>query len=270
MARLRIDLAYDGEPWAGFARQPDLLTVQGTLEGALTRITGQPAPSVCAGRTDRGVHATAQVVHVDLDRAYARVEKATRDLEVLRFRLDRMVGDAITIWQVREVGGDFSARFSATERGYRYRIVDGPVVDPVRRNDRWHVGTPLDVTAMRAGAKLLLGEHDYAAFCRNRQRRTTVRRLDEVTLARPRPGTIHVRMAGPAFCHQMVRAIVGCLVEVGLGKEPPAWIGEVLRARDRSLAARVAPAHGLTLERVAYGRGHPAAPPVVGRRAGDA
>jgi len=266
--RLRIDLAYDGGPWAGFARQPDRLTVQGTLEGALTRITGQPVASVCAGRTDRGVHAIAQVVHVDLDRAHARVVRATHDLDVLRFRLDRMVGDAITIWQVREVGDDFSARFSATHRGYRYRLVDGEVVDPIRRHDRWHVGEPLGVPAMRAGAKLLLGEHDYAAFCRNRQRKTTVRRLDEVTVTRPQPGTIHVRLAGPAFCHQMVRAIVGCLVEVGLGKESPGWVGEVLHAQDRALAARVAPAHGLTLERVGYGRRYPAAPPASGRRGG--
>jgi tRNA pseudouridine38-40 synthase len=266
-ARLRIDLAYDGEPWSGFARQRDRLTVQGTLEGALTRITGQPVSTVCAGRTDRGVHAIAQVVHVDIDRAHPRVAKATRDLDVLRFRLDRMVGDAITIWQVREVGAGFDARFSATERGYRYRLVDGETIDPVRRHDRWHIGEPLDVPAMRAGAKRLLGQHDYAAFCRNRQRKTTVRRLDVLTLTRPRPGTIHVRLAGPAFCHQMVRAIVGCLVEVGLGKEDPAWIGEVLAARDRSLAARVAPAHGLTLERVSYGRRYPTAPPPAGRRA---
>lgn len=265
-ARLRIDLAYDGEPWAGFARQPDLLTVQGTLEGALTRITGRPAPSICAGRTDRGVHATAQVVHVDVDRAHARVARATRDLDILRFRLDRMVGDAITIWQVREVDPAFDARFSATGRGYRYRVVDGAVVDPIRRHDRWHLGEALDLRAMRAGAKHLLGEHDFATFCRRAPGRHTVRRLDEVAQARPEPGTIEIRLAAGAFCHQMVRAIVGCLVEVGLGKECPAWIGEVLEARDRSVAARVAPAHGLTLERVSYGRRYPAAPPPVGRR----
>lgn len=207
------------------------------------------------------MHALAQVVHLDVDPSHLRAQRALDDLPRLRSRLDRSVGEAITVWAVRRVGATFDARFSATERGYRYRLVDAATVSPLDRHDRWVVGVPLDVPAMRAAAAALLGEHDFASLCRRAPGRTTVRRLDEVTLRRPAPGRIDVRLRGPAFCHQQVRSIVGCLVEVGRGRRPPAWIGAVLAARDRSVAARVAPAHGLTLERVSYGRGLPAAPP---------
>jgi tRNA pseudouridine38-40 synthase len=265
VTRLRIDLAYDGQPFAGFARQPDLDTVQGTLEGALSRLSGQTVRTTGAGRTDRGVHAIAQVVHVDLDPDRPRVAALLRDLDVARARLDHLVGHAISIWQVRAVPPRFDARFSATGRGYRYRLVDAPVADPILRRDRWHVGEPLDLAAMRRAARPLLGEHDFASFCRKAPGRTTRRRLDELAISRPSPGRLDVRLTGPAFCHQQVRAVVGCLVVVGLGRQDPAWLGEVLAAQDRSIAARVAPAHGLTLERVTYGRGFPAAPPPVAR-----
>jgi tRNA pseudouridine38-40 synthase len=259
--RLRIDLAYDGQPFAGFARQRDQTTVQGTVETALERLLGQPAVTTGAGRTDRGVHALAQVVHLDLAPGVTRTARALGDLDALRARLDQLVGHAITVWSVRRVPTSFDARFSATSRGYRYRLVDAPAADPIRRGDRWHVGEPLDLAAMRAGAHHLLGEHDFASFCRRAPGRTTVRRLTDLALSRPGPGRIDVRLAGTAFCHQQVRSIVGCLVEVGRGRRPPAWIAEVLAARDRSAAARVAPPRGLTLERVTYGRGVPAAPP---------
>jgi tRNA pseudouridine38-40 synthase len=261
VVRLRIDLAYDGAPYAGFARQPDQLTVQGALEGALERLLGQPVATTGAGRTDRGVHALAQVVHLDVVATPPRAATALRDLPSLRSRLDHLVGPAITIWTVRPVPAHFDARFSARTRGYRYRLVDAPAADPVRRVDRWHVGEPLEVGAMRRGARLLLGEHDFASFCRRAPGRTTVRRLTEVTVSRPRAGRVDVRLEGTAFCHQQVRSIVGCLVEVGRGRQAPTWIGEVLAARDRAAAARVAPPQGLTLERVGYGPGVPAAPP---------
>jgi tRNA pseudouridine38-40 synthase len=263
--RLRIDLAYDGAPFAGFARQRDQITVQGTLEGALQRLTGQDVRCTCAGRTDRGVHALAQVVHLDLDEARPRAATWLRDLEVARQRLDHLVGHAISIWQVARAPAGFDARFSATGRGYRYRIVDAAVSNPVVRHDRWHLGAPLDLAAMRAGAKHLLGEHDFASFCRRAPGRTTRRRLDELAVTRPGWGRVEVRLAGPAFCHQQVRSIVGCLVVVGRGERDPGWLAEVLLARDRSVAPRIAPAHGLTLERVTYGRGVAAAPPVFVR-----
>jgi tRNA pseudouridine38-40 synthase len=262
--RLRVDLAYDGAPFAGFARQPDQRTVQGTLEAALHRLLGQPVASTCAGRTDRGVHAVAQVVHLDVVPDVGRAGRALADLDDLADRVDHLVGAAITVWAVRRVSDDFDARFSATSRGYRFRLVDAPRVAPLERHDRWHVGEPLDVPAMRAAGRLLIGEHDFASFCRRAPGRTTVRRLDALTVAR-RQDAIHVRLRGPAFCHQQVRSVVGCLVEVGRGRRRPDWLGEVLAARDRAAAARVAPPHGLVLEHVSYGRRWPSAPPAVAR-----
>jgi tRNA pseudouridine38-40 synthase len=265
LIRLRIDLAYDGGPFAGFASQRDQITVQGTLEGALLRLLGQDVEVTCAGRTDRGVHAVAQVVHLDVDASASHAARAVRNLEAMRRRLDREVGPAITIWAVRSVNREFHARFSAVGRQYRYRLVDLPLADPIRRHDRWIVGAELAVPAMRQGARWLLGEHDFATFCRKRQDRTTMRRIDEIAITRPSPGRIDLRFAGKAFCHQQVRAMVGCLVEGGQGLHEPAWIGELLAAQDRALAARVSPPQGLTLERVRFGGRWPAAPPPVGR-----
>jgi tRNA pseudouridine38-40 synthase len=264
--RVRIDLAYDGSPFAGFARQPDQRTVQGTLEGALSRVLGQDVLTTGAGRTDRGVHALAQVVHLEVDPDSQRTARALADLDGFAVRLDRLVGPEIAIWAARAVSDDFDARFSATGRGYRYRIADSAVLAPLDRHDRWHVHDPLAVGPMRAAASHLLCEHDFAAFCRRPPAgRTTVRRLDEMTIRRPRPGEVDVRLVGNAFCHNQVRSVVGCLVEVGRGRREPAWMGAVLEGRDRSLAARVAPPQGLVLERVSYGRRWPAAPPAAVR-----
>jgi tRNA pseudouridine38-40 synthase len=270
--RLRIDLAYDGSPFAGFARQPDQVTVQGTLEGALSRCLGQPVVTTCAGRTDRGVHALAQVVHLDVDVEAPAAQRSLGDLldgaatsAELRRRVDGLVGPAITIWAVRRVPETFDARFSAVARRYRYRLADAEMVAPLDRFDRWHVGAPLALAPMRAAAAALVGEHDFAAFCRRVPGRSSVRRLDRVALTRPAPGEVHVRLDGAAFCHNQVRAIVGCLVEVGRGRWAPERVRGVLASRDRQQLARVAPPHGLTLERVSYGRRYPAAPPAVAR-----
>lgn len=263
--RLRIDLAYDGSPFAGFARQPEQTTVQGTVEASLDRLLGVPVASVCAGRTDRGVHALAQVMHVDIADSVARQPRAA--ITILRRRLDDLVGPAITIWSVARVNDAFDARFSATERGYRYRLVDDPVAaNPIARHDRWRIDEAVDVAAMHNAARSLIGEHDFASFCRAGGRHTR-RRIDTIQVVRVAAGRVDITMRGPAFCHQQVRSIVGCLVEVGRSRQPEGWIADVLAARDRTIAARVAPPHGLTLERVGYGRRWPSAPPASVRRA---
>ncbi len=259
--RLRIDLAYDGGPFHGFARQPGLTTVQGALEGALSRLLGQPARTTAAGRTDRGVHATAQVVHIDVDPTLPRAGRSLVDLDDLRERVDRLSGEAIAIWAITVVPAEFDARSSATERRYRYRIAEAPVIHPLQRFDVWQLGKPLHLEPMRAGASYLTGEHDFASLCRAAPGRGTVRRVDRITITRDGAGFVRLQVRGPAFCHQQVRSTVGLLVEVGLLRKPSEWVGEVLDARDRSRAPRVAPPQGLTLERVSYGRRFPAAPP---------
>lgn len=231
------------------------------MEEALSRLLGQDLSTTCAGRTDAGVHADAQVLHVDVDPDRARAAAALEDLDELRQRLDHLVGHPVTIWQVRPVPDDFDARFAATDRHYVYRLGDAETIHPLRRPDTWHVGAPLDTRAMQEAADHLRGEHDFASFCRAAEGGHTVRRIDEIEAVRVAPGSVEVRVTGPAFCHQQVRSIVGCLVEVGRGQRPPSWLADVLAARDRATAAAVAPPHGLTLARVRYGRHYPASPP---------
>ncbi len=198
--------------------------MQGAIEDALSLVVRHDVDLICAGRTDRGVHALAQVVHADVDPPEERGRAALADLETLRERLDRMVGDAITIWRVAAVDEDFDARFSAVWRAYRYRLASRPA-DPRLRALVWHVPGSLDVAAMDAAATAVLGEHDYASFCRRAPGRTTMRRVLAADVTREGgddgaggdSGEVHVRIRGTAFCHQMVRAITGCLVEVGRG-----------------------------------------------------
>jgi tRNA pseudouridine38-40 synthase len=247
--RLRIDLAYDGWRFRGFARQPDQRTVQGVLEDALQRMSGAPVTTTGAGRTDAGVHASAQVVHCDVP-VDARL---LGDLQRTRAALDHLCGPDLTVWRVRRVPASFDARFSATQRRYRYRLCDAVAMDPLWRFDTWHVGPPqLDVAAMEGGATHLLGEHVFASFCRKREGDALVRRVDRLFVRRGAGGLVTVGVEGPAFCHQMVRSIVGCLVAVGAGRQAPDWVGEVLAAQDRQAAGAVAPPHGLTLVGVRY------------------
>lgn len=259
--RLRIDLAYDGAAFHGFARQPSLPTVQGVLEDALSAVLGQVAATTCAGRTDRGVHATAQVVHLDVDPTIEVGARALGDLDRLRRRLERMAGPAVAVWLVRQVSLAFDARFSVVQRQYRYRIVEAAALHPLRRFDVWHLAKPLSVGAMRSAAAHLIGEHDFASFCRAGPGRTSLRRVEEIRISRRPAGALELRVRGPTFCQQQVRSIIGVLAEVGLRRRPPAWVAEVLDARDRRAASQVAPPQGLVLERVSYGRRFPASPP---------
>jgi tRNA pseudouridine38-40 synthase len=253
--RLRIDLAYDGGGFRGFARQPDQRTVQGEVEAALEQLTGTPIATTGAGRTDAGVHASAQVMHCDV----LEGARALEDLDRTRGALDHLCGPDITIWNVRRVPRSFDARFSASQRRYRYRLCDGVAMDPLWRFSTWHVGPPaLDVGAMAAGGEHLLGEHVFASFCRRREGDALVRRVDTLTVRRRPAGLVVVAIDGAAFCHQMVRSIVGCLVAVGTGRREPDWVAAVLAAEDRQAAGEVAPPHGLTLTGVSY-RGTPTA-----------
>ncbi|MGH8933138.1 MAG: tRNA pseudouridine(38-40) synthase TruA [Egibacteraceae bacterium] len=254
VVRIRIDLAYDGAQFVGFARQPGLRTVQGVLEDALYRLAGAPMTTTAAGRTDRGVHATAQTVHCDLPSGVPSSARLLADLGAARAALDAICGPEIAIWRMRRAPLTFDARFSATQRRYRYRVCDASVMSPLWRHDTWHAGPPLlDIEAMEAGGRHLLGEHDFSSFCRRAEPgQTLVRRIDALNVRRERAGLVIVSVAGKAFCHQMVRSLVGCLLAVGRGRKPAAWIGDVLAARDRHAAGQLAPPHGLTLVGVSY------------------
>jgi tRNA pseudouridine38-40 synthase len=247
--RVRIDLAYDGGDFHGFARQRDQRTVQGVVEHALARLCGRPVATVCAGRTDAGVHATAQTVHADVPTG----SRLLVDLDRARSALDAMCGRTVTIWRVRQAPAAFDARFSATQRRYRYRICDDDAMAPLWRHDTWHVkGPPLDTGAMDAAAQHLVGEHDFSSFCRPRDGQALIRRIDQLHVHRPSRGLAAVEVAGKAFCHQMVRSVTGCLYAVGRGRRTPDWVAAVLAARDRQAVGQVAPPHGLTLVGVVY------------------
>ena len=241
-----MDLAYDGTDFHGWAKQTGLRTVQGELEGALTTILRVPEAAVtCAGRTDTGVHARGQVTHVDVD--------AEPDVHDLRRRLDGLLPADVRIRRVVAAADGFDARFSAVWRRYAYRIADDPdTVDPLTRNHVLTWSKPLDLDAMNEAADLFLGEHDFASFCRRREGATTIRTLLDLEWVRDPSGVAVATVRADAFCHSMVRALVGCLLAVGDGRRPVAWAGEVLRATRRDPSVTVAHAHGLTLEQVAY------------------
>ncbi|HVV75080.1 MAG TPA: tRNA pseudouridine(38-40) synthase TruA [Mycobacteriales bacterium] len=245
LVRLRLDIAYDGSDFSGWARQPGRRTVQETIETAIAtvlRLEG-PQPLTVAGRTDAGVHATGQVAHVDL--------AAEVDPEELRRRLAGVLPVDVAVTAARAAAQGFDARFSATGRHYRYRVTDRSP-DPLRRHDTVTWKRRLDEKAMHAAAQGLLGEHDFAAYCRPREGSTTVRTLRILDPSRDADGVVLIAAHADAFCHNQVRAMVGALLAVGDGRKPIEWPGEVLRAGVRDSAVNVAPAHGLTLVAVDY------------------
>ncbi len=252
--RLRIDLSYDGGEFHGWAVQPGLRTVEGQLGTALSRVLRLPTVSlVCAGRTDTGVHARGQVVHLDLDEAVldaARGRGDDRPTVALAGRLNAVLPPDVRVRRVVTAPDGFDARYSPLWRRYAYRLCDG-VPDPLTRGVILAWPRPLDVAAMNEASAHLLGLHDFAAFCKQREGATTVRTL--LDLAWVRDGD---RLTGTvradAFCHHMVRSLVGCLVAIGEGRRPVGWAGDVLEARVRDAAVTVVPPHGLTLEEVGY------------------
>ena len=244
--RLRLVVAYDGAPFAGFARQPDRRTVQGELEGVLSRLARRPVQTVGAGRTDAGVHARGQVVHADVP--------SRLDPERVRRALNGSLGPAITVREATWAPPGFDARLSARRRAYVYRIDDSGNPDPLLRGFVLDWPRPLDLPRMREASRPLVGEHDFAAFCRSRPGTTTTRRLRSLGIRRLRD-LVEVRLVADAFCWQMVRGIVGHLLLVGDGRRDPASTAAVMAAADRSRAGNIAPAHGLVLESVSYPAG---------------
>lgn len=257
LVRVRLDLAYDGGAFAGWARQPGQRTVQGEVEAALRTVLRLDAASALtvAGRTDAGVHARGQVCHLDLrqhDWLAAASGGSTPGARLVR-RLAGVLPPDVRVRRVAPAAHGFDARFSALARRYAYRIVDDPAaMDPLHRS---HVATharQLDASAMNLAAAQLVGEHDFAAYCRRRERGTTVRTLLRLHCTRHVDGMLVVDVEADAFCHQMVRSLVGALVVVGEGRRAPAWPGELLSARVRAPTVPVMPARGLTLEEVRY------------------
>lgn len=255
--RIRLDLSYDGTDFNGWATQPDLRTVQQALEDALAMaLRVKRVRVVCAGRTDTGVHARGQVVHFDVDpaavAASAGRSKDPAPVPLVR-RLNGILDGDMRIRSGVVVERGFDARFSASWRRYAYRIADRPdLIDPLTRHHVLVWERRLDVDAMNAGAAHLLGLKDFAAFCRRREGATTVRSLLELEWSRSAAGILEGRVVADAFCHTMVRSLVGCLVIVGEHRRPPEWAAEVLAGRVRDSTMTVMHARGLTLEEVGY------------------
>lgn len=245
---VRLTLAYDGTGFHGWASQRDQRTVEGVLSDALARVLGGPPKLSVAGRTDAGVHARGQVVSLRPERALdpARLQRV----------VNAILAPEVVVIEARAVRPPFDARFSATARQYRYRIDVGPWPDPFSARFVWHRPGRLSLGAMRSAARLLLGEHDFAAFSRApTDGSSTVRRLERLTVSR-RGDRVEISARANAFLHQMVRSLVGTLVAVGEGRIEPEAIPEVLASRTRARGGAVAPPQGLTLERVVYGRSH--------------
>jgi tRNA pseudouridine38-40 synthase len=245
-------VAYDGGAFHGFAAQPGVTTVAGRLGDTLERVLGHPVDLVCAGRTDAGVHGWGQVVSFDAD-------AARFDPLKVQGAVNGLCGPAIVVREAAVADTpDFSARFDATARRYRYTILNRSVPDPFLAATAWHVAAPLDVRAMQAACDPLIGEHDFTSFCRRPKDQPDASLARRVLDARweadaaAGEGVLRFWIEATAFCHQMVRSITGTLVDVGLGKRTPADVLAALRARRRSAAGPVAPPHGLCLWEVVY------------------
>ncbi|TCL80004.1 tRNA pseudouridine38-40 synthase [Curtobacterium sp. PhB128] len=261
--RLRLDIAYDGAAFSGWARQPGLRTVQGALEAALATVFtrwGEPPLLTVAGRTDAGVHATGQVAHLDLsaeqwDALSAKRGTGRSPLDGLVKRVNGIAapeGDVV-VTRASVAPDGFDARFSPLWRRYEYRIADADAPrDPRRRGHTvWH-GASLDPAAMERGALTLLGLHDFATFCKPREGATTIRTLQEFRWDREPDGVLVARLQADAFCHSMVRAMVGATIAVGEGRFGPERLEELRVAETRTSAFKTAPAKGLTLTEVGY------------------
>ncbi len=248
MTRYRLDLGYDGTEFHGWAAQDGLRTVQGELElwiGRVLRLEESPALS-CAGRTDAGVHARGQVAHLDLD-----LPNPPQVADMLEHRLRRALPEDVVVYRVTVAPEGFDARFAAIWRRYAYRLADRPL-DPLWRLTTTPLRRDLDVERINAAGAALRGLHDFAAFCRAREGATTIRELQHLHAVRLDDGRVEVGVRADAFCHSMVRSLVGALVEVGTGRRDADWLVALLRSPARSTEVPVLAAKGLVLEEVGY------------------
>lgn len=242
--RLRIDLAYDGTNFSGWATQPDRRTVQELVEQAIGTITQTKIESIVAGRTDAGVHATGQVIHVDVPESI--------NLEEIAYKLNRILDEDIRIMKVSIAPEAFHARFSALRRRYIYKILDKNLpIPPINRYDIAPWYRPLDAELMNSASSLVLGHHDFAAFCKYKEGGTTVRTLEKFHWER-QGDLLVASIVADAFCYSMVRNLVGAVVCVADGRKDPTWMGELLANKERVSDSLVFPARGLTLSSVEY------------------
>jgi len=243
--RLRLDLSYDGTNFSGWAVQPNRRTVQQVIEDAISTVAQAKAETIVAGRTDAGVHATGQVIHVDVPE--------TLELSDLAYKLNRILDEDIRINQISIAPPAFHARFSALRRYYEYRILDeNKVIPPLARfnTESWY--RPLDVDVMNQASALLLGTHNYAAFCKFREGATTIRTLETFSWRRDRDGYLIGDVVADAFCYSMVRNLVGAIVCIADGRKDVSWITTLLEDKERVSDSLVFPARGLTLYQVDY------------------
>jgi tRNA pseudouridine38-40 synthase len=243
--RARLDISYDGTDFSGWAVQPGRRTVCGVLSEGLSTLVRRPVSLTVAGRTDAGVHATGQVAHVDLPDEI--------ELGLLPRRLARMLPSDVRVRAVTAAPPGFDARFSALRRHYRYRIAVTPFgAEPLRARDTVSWPHACDLDAMNTAADGLLGEHDFAAYCRRREGATTLRELQRCRWRAAEDGVLACEVSADAFCHSMVRSLVGALLAVGRGQRPPDWPASLLSVSERAGDVTVAPAHGLALTAVDY------------------
>ncbi|WP_378742652.1 tRNA pseudouridine(38-40) synthase TruA [Nocardia brasiliensis] len=242
--RVRLDISYDGTDFTGWARQPGLRTVQGVLEDSLSKVFREPVQLTVAGRTDAGVHAEGQVAHFD---TVAEVDPGK-----VVHRMARFLPRDVRIKDVRVAPPEFDARFSAIRRHYVYRLTTAPYgAEPLRARSIVACRHDVDVDAMRAASRKLLGLHNFAAFCRRREGATTVRELQRFDWERD-GDLLTAQVSADAFCWSMVRSLVGAVLAVGEGRRTPEWAGSLLNDTERSSSVTVAPAHGLSLIAVDY------------------
>ena len=248
--RVRLTVAYDGTGFSGFAPNPGVKTVGGKLRESLERVLRHQVPITCAGRTDAGVHGWGQVVTFDAEQGV--------DLDALVRSVNRMCAPAIVVRDAALAPPDFDARRSARARSYRYTVLNTPTPNPLLARTSWHVPEQLDVAVLRLGCDALIGTHDFTSFCRKPkvaaggEPPSLVREVKDARWHDLGDGVLRFDITASSFCQQMVRAIVGTLVEMGLGRRTPGEMRSIIDAHDRQAAAGVAPAHGLVLWEVTY------------------